>query len=120
MLQFPSPCHHRQSSCTSLLLYAWGCGRAQHNGSGRADPEVLPDRAFWPPSQDDSCPEYMMKAEECLRQEEERVAKYLHVDSKPKLLKEVRMPRAARRAAFCVNVKLHVLRAVVSSAAGCA
>ncbi len=31
----------------------------------------------------------MTKAEECLRQEEERVTKYLHVDSKPKLLKEV-------------------------------
>jgi cullin 1 len=41
-------------------------------------------------AQDDSCPDYMLKAEECLRQEEERVASYLHVDSKPKLLKEVR------------------------------
>ena len=44
-------------------------------------------------AQDDSCPDYMLKAEECLRQEEERVANYLHVDSKPKLLKEVRRPR---------------------------
>ena len=51
---------------------------------------LLPIEAAMLPFQDDSCPEYMMKAEECLRQEEERVAKYLHVDSKPKLLKEVR------------------------------
>jgi cullin 1 len=40
-------------------------------------------------SQEDSCPDYMLKAEECLKQEEERVANYLHVDTKPKLLKEV-------------------------------
>lgn len=31
----------------------------------------------------------MLKAEESLKQEEERVANYLHVDTKPKLLKEV-------------------------------
>lgn len=39
--------------------------------------------------QDDTCPDYMLKAEECLRQEEERVTNYLHVDSKQKLLVEV-------------------------------
>lgn len=39
--------------------------------------------------QEDSCPDYMRKAEECLRQEEERVDGYLHMDSKPKLLKQV-------------------------------
>lgn len=39
--------------------------------------------------QEDSCPEYMVKAEECLRQEEERVQNYLHQSSKPKLLKRV-------------------------------
>jgi cullin 1 len=39
--------------------------------------------------QEDSCPEYMLKAEECLRQEEERVTNYLHNDSKSKLLVEV-------------------------------
>jgi len=38
----------------------------------------------------DSCPEYMVKAEECLRLEEERVEHYLHAATKPKLLKEVR------------------------------
>jgi cullin 1 len=37
----------------------------------------------------DSCPEYMVKAEECLRLEEERVDHYLHAATKPKLLKEV-------------------------------
>ena len=31
----------------------------------------------------------MRKAEECLKQEEDRVESYLHVDSKPKLLKQV-------------------------------
>jgi len=38
---------------------------------------------------EDSCPDYMLKAEECLRQEEERVGNYLHPSTKPKLLKEV-------------------------------
>lgn len=37
----------------------------------------------------DTCPEYMIKAEECLRAEEERVDHYLHAATKPKLLKEV-------------------------------
>lgn len=38
---------------------------------------------------EDSCPEYMLKAEECLRLEEERVDNYLHSSTKPKLLREV-------------------------------
>lgn len=38
---------------------------------------------------DDSCPEYMIKAEECLRLEEERVQNYLDISSKKKLLKRV-------------------------------
>lgn len=38
---------------------------------------------------EDSCPDYMIKAEECLRLEEERVENYLHSSSKSKLLKEV-------------------------------
>ena len=38
---------------------------------------------------DDSCPEYMIKAEECLRQEEDRIQSYLDVSSKKKLLKRV-------------------------------
>ncbi|GIL64270.1 hypothetical protein Vafri_18269 [Volvox africanus] len=37
----------------------------------------------------DSCPDYMLKAEECLRLEEERVENYLHGSTKQKLLKEV-------------------------------
>lgn len=40
-------------------------------------------------AQEDSCPEYMRKAEDCLKTEEERVEGYLHIDSKPKLLAEV-------------------------------
>lgn len=38
---------------------------------------------------EDSCPDYMQKAEEVLRAEEERVVNYLHIDSKQKLLQVV-------------------------------
>ncbi|KAH7513337.1 hypothetical protein FEM48_Zijuj12G0189400 [Ziziphus jujuba var. spinosa] len=37
----------------------------------------------------DSCPDYMLKAEECLRQEKDRVSHYLHSSSEPKLLEKV-------------------------------
>ncbi|KAK4265739.1 hypothetical protein QN277_026753 [Acacia crassicarpa] len=37
-----------------------------------------------------SCPDYMLKVEECLKQEKERVAHYLHSSSEPKLLEKVR------------------------------
>ncbi|CAK0760120.1 Cullin-1 [Coccomyxa viridis] len=37
---------------------------------------------------EDSCPDYMQKAEDALRMEEERVTNYLHVDTKAKLLQE--------------------------------
>jgi hypothetical protein len=40
---------------------------------------------------EDSCPEYMVKAEECLRAEEDRVQHYLHISTKPKLLEQVRL-----------------------------
>lgn len=39
---------------------------------------------------EDSCPEYMVKAEECLRAEEDRVQHYLHISTKPKLLEQAR------------------------------
>ena len=39
--------------------------------------------------EEDSCPDYMIKAEDCLRTEEERVNLYLHHSTRPKLLKEV-------------------------------
>ncbi|KAI9122782.1 hypothetical protein K1719_005671 [Acacia pycnantha] len=38
---------------------------------------------------EDSCPDYMQKAEECLKREKERVAHYLHSSSEPKLLEKV-------------------------------
>ncbi|XVF62608.1 hypothetical protein PTKIN_Ptkin09bG0022000 [Pterospermum kingtungense] len=38
---------------------------------------------------DDSCPEYMLKAEECLKREKDRVSHYLHSSSEPKLLEKV-------------------------------
>lgn len=40
--------------------------------------------------QQDSCPDYMLKAEDCLRAEEERVNNYLHQSSKTKLLEQAR------------------------------
>ena len=39
--------------------------------------------------EEDSCPDYMIKAEDSLRLEEERVGNYLHIQTKPKLLKVV-------------------------------
>lgn len=39
--------------------------------------------------QEDSCPDYMLKAEECLKRERDRVGHYLHASSEQKLLKEV-------------------------------
>ncbi|KHG15267.1 Cullin-1 -like protein [Gossypium arboreum] len=38
---------------------------------------------------DDSCPDYMLKAEECLKREKDRVSNYLHSSSEPKLLEKV-------------------------------
>ncbi|KAI3850808.1 hypothetical protein MKW92_011624 [Papaver armeniacum] len=38
---------------------------------------------------EDSCPDYMLKAEECLRREKDRVAHYLHSSSEQKLLEKV-------------------------------
>ena len=39
--------------------------------------------------QEDSCPDYMLKAEDCLKAEEARVASYLHINSKAKLMTQV-------------------------------
>jgi cullin 1 len=38
---------------------------------------------------EDSCPDYMIKAEECLKKEKERVGHYLHISSEQKLLEKV-------------------------------
>ncbi|KAM3234352.1 hypothetical protein P3L10_019712 [Capsicum annuum] len=38
---------------------------------------------------EDTCPEYMLKVEECLKKEKERVSHYLHADSETKLLEKV-------------------------------
>ncbi|WOL18867.1 cullin-1-like [Canna indica] len=38
---------------------------------------------------EDSCPDYMLKAEECLKREKDRVAHYLHSSSEQKLLEKV-------------------------------
>lgn len=39
--------------------------------------------------QEDTCPEYMLKVDQCLDKEKQRVAAYLHATSEQKLLKEV-------------------------------
>ncbi|XP_006303539.2 cullin-2 [Capsella rubella] len=39
--------------------------------------------------QGDSCPDYMLKSEECLKKEKERVSHYLHVATEPKLIEKV-------------------------------
>ncbi|KAJ4727625.1 cullin 1 [Melia azedarach] len=38
---------------------------------------------------EDSCPDYMIKAEECLKKERDRVSHYLHSSSEPKLVERV-------------------------------
>ncbi|KAI4311629.1 hypothetical protein MLD38_036510 [Melastoma candidum] len=38
---------------------------------------------------EDSCPDYMLKAEECLKREKDIVSHYLHSSSEPKLLEKV-------------------------------
>ncbi|KAL6271788.1 hypothetical protein ACE6H2_028699 [Prunus campanulata] len=38
---------------------------------------------------EDSCPDYMLKAEECLKREKERVSHYLHSSSEQKLVEKV-------------------------------
>lgn len=38
---------------------------------------------------EDSCPDYMLKAEECLKKEKDRVSHYLHLSSETKLLDKV-------------------------------
>ncbi|KAK4405586.1 Cullin-1 [Sesamum angolense] len=45
---------------------------------------------------DDSCPDYMMKAEECLKREKDRVAHYLHSSSETKLLEVEDLSRMYR------------------------
>ncbi|KAF9604479.1 hypothetical protein IFM89_006801 [Coptis chinensis] len=39
--------------------------------------------------EEDSCPDYMLKAEECLKREKDRVSHYLHFSSEQKLLERV-------------------------------
>lgn len=38
---------------------------------------------------DDSCPDYMLKADDCLKRERERVSHYLHISSEEKLVERV-------------------------------
>ncbi|THG21762.1 hypothetical protein TEA_028421 [Camellia sinensis var. sinensis] len=45
---------------------------------------------------EDSCPDYMLKAEECLKREKDRVSHYLHSSSEPKLLEVEDLSRMYR------------------------
>ncbi|XP_043708658.1 cullin-1-like [Telopea speciosissima] len=40
---------------------------------------------------EDSCPDYLLRAEECLKREKERVSHYLHSSSEQKLLEKVQI-----------------------------
>ncbi|CAM0881246.1 unnamed protein product [Alopecurus aequalis] len=52
---------------------------------------------------EDSCPEYMFKAEECLQKERERVVHYLHSSTEPKLLEDTMLELISRRAEQILN-----------------
>ncbi|XP_047045631.1 cullin-1-like [Lolium rigidum] len=52
---------------------------------------------------EDSCAEYMFKAEECLQKEKERVAHYLHSTTEPKLLLETLSELISKRAEQILN-----------------
>ncbi|CAL5083358.1 unnamed protein product [Urochloa decumbens] len=45
---------------------------------------------------EDTCPEYMLKAEECLQKEKERVAHYLHSSTEPRLMEAAQGELLAR------------------------
>nr|XP_009794360.1 PREDICTED: cullin-1-like isoform X2 [Nicotiana sylvestris] len=47
---------------------------------------------------EDSCPDYMLKAEECLKKERDRVSHYLHVSSETKLLELLEKEHSGCRA----------------------
>ncbi|KAL6615169.1 hypothetical protein ACP70R_037439 [Stipagrostis hirtigluma subsp. patula] len=47
---------------------------------------------------ENTCPEYMLKAEECLKQEKERVEHYLHKSTEEKLMKDAEQELLARHA----------------------
>ena len=59
--------------------------------------------------QQDSCPDYMLKAEDCLRAEEERVNNYLHQSSKTKLLEQVRRVARLGDAFVCFRNRMGVV-----------
>uniref|UniRef100_A0ACD5W0N4 Uncharacterized protein n=1 Tax=Avena sativa TaxID=4498 RepID=A0ACD5W0N4_AVESA len=52
---------------------------------------------------EDSCPEYMFKAEECLQKEKERVTHYLHSSTESKLLEDTMLELISRRAEQILN-----------------
>ncbi|PNT70498.1 hypothetical protein BRADI_2g12970v3 [Brachypodium distachyon] len=52
---------------------------------------------------EDSCPEYLLKAEECLQKEKERVGHYLHSKTETKLLEDSLLELISRRAEQILN-----------------
>lgn len=99
----PQAAGPRRQSLRSLAAAAAFCGTSGPTGARprcrlpawQPPPRpALPRPAPCPPTQEDSSPDYLIKAEDCLKDEEERVNSYLHVSTKPKLLKEVRSKAA--------------------------
>ena len=99
---------------------SWGGeGRAWKPGAAAAERRTGAENPppAWPlvptPAQEDSTPDYLGKAEGCIHEEEARVSSYLHQQTKPKLLKEVRRrpPVApANGAAAWIGALLRLLR----------
>ncbi|XP_060216870.1 cullin-1-like [Lycium barbarum] len=58
---------------------------------------------------EDSCPDYMLKAEECLKKEKDRVSHYLHVTSETKLLEKVQNELLAFQCMFVVYMLFDVV-----------
>ncbi|XP_044974546.1 cullin-1-like [Hordeum vulgare subsp. vulgare] len=52
---------------------------------------------------EDSCPQYMLKAEDCLQKEKERVAHYLHSSTEEKLLEGTMLELISKRAEEILN-----------------
>ena len=93
----PLTCRREQ---TAYQLSRAACLRISNTQDAIAAHDCIANLAAdcWLALQEDSCPDYMQKAEDCLRAEEGRVAAYLHINSKTKLMNKVRTWLSA----FCI------------------
>ncbi|CAA2985391.1 cullin-1 isoform X1 [Olea europaea subsp. europaea] len=71
-----------------------GAGQMEHYKNDFEAPLLVDTAAYYSRKAsnwilEDSCPDYMLKAEECLKREKDRVSRYLHSSSETKLLEKV-------------------------------